>query len=367
MSSIKEHRFNLCFVLAACCLFFFGCRSSENEADDSDEPEEVLQLLDVEYESFQKIVGWLDRETLLVHKGDHQSHDLSTHNLFTGESNLIYEDQSYLLSVEISHNNQQILFQEVSDEGVFLNIIDLDGEISHTLSINYSGYVTLDWNSVNPELIFLSHYDYNVEEETESILVQIWDLSDNSLKQRPIASLYPHWYTSNVYVYVDELEGRHLYVGDIREENTDIIINRDVRDFFLHDDTFIGVVPSDINENLVYLFHEYPFLVGDSVITIPKVSMNNEPMKPHMTQANRNGTILAVIAEESVALEEELGSYSLQQLNFSDESTEDIVELPYDAPVSLSPDERHVLFGWRYEYIIDLRSGDMQSLINGPS
>lgn len=225
----------------------------------------------------------------------------------------------------------------------------------------------MDWNSVNPELIFLSHYDYNVEEETESILVQIWDLSDNSLKQRPIASLYPHWYTSNVYVYVDELEGRHLYVGDIREENTDIIINRDVRDFFLHDDTFIGVVPSDINENLVYLFHEYPFLVGDSVITIPKVSMNNEPMKPHMTQANRNGTILGVIAEESVALEEELGSYSLQQLNFSDESTEDIVELPYDAPVSLSPDERHVLFGWRYEYIIDLRSGEMQSLINGPS
>ncbi|MCC5895839.1 MAG: hypothetical protein JJU16_10285 [Alkalibacterium sp.] len=344
-----------------------SCQETEEEANGSDEPEEVLQMLDLEYESFQKIVGWINGETILIHKGDHQAHGLISHNLFTGETHSIYEEHSYFLSVEISHTNDYILFQEVSDSGVILNIIDLDGELAHSIPINYSGYVTLDWNAVNPELIFLSHYAYDVEDETESILVQIWNTSDNTLTERPIASLYPRWYTSNVYVYVDEFEGRHLYIGDIREEDSDMIISREIRDFFLHQDTFIGVVPSDINEHQVYLFHEYPFLVGDNVIAVPRVTMNNEPMKPHMTQSRRNGTILGVIAEEAVVLEDQLGDYTLQKLDFDNETTEDIIDLPYDAPITLSPDERYVLFGWRYEYIINLRSGEMKSLINGPT
>lgn len=367
MFSIKEHRFNLCVFLTCCCLFLFACHSSEQEASDSENPEKTLEILDIDYELFQKIVGWIDGETVLIHKGDHQTHELLAYNLFTGESELIYEADSYLLSVELSHSNNGILFQEVSDTEVLLNIISFDGDINHTIPISYSGYVTLDWNIVNPDLVFLSHYDYDLEDETESILVQIWNTSDNTLTERSIASLYPRWYTSNVYIYVDEFEESHLFVGDLREENNDMIISRDVMDFFLHQDTFIGVVPSDINEHQVYLFHEYPFLVGESVIAIPRVTMNNAPTKPHLTQSRRNGTILGVIADEPVVVEEQLGDYSLMRLDFTNEETEEITDLPYDAPIILSPDERHVLFGWRYEYIINLGSGEMQSLINGPS
>lgn len=367
MSSMKDHKRNVCIFLAWCCLFLCACQTTTEEAISDEDPEVIVHPLTIEYELFQKVVGWIDGETLLVHRGDHQSHELTTYNLFTGESESIYKEYSYLLSIELSHNNEQILFQEVSNSEISLNIMDLTGEVTDSIPISYSGYVTLDWNAVNQDLIFISHYDYNPVDETESILVQIWNISENTLSQRPIDSLYPKWYTSNVYVYVDELEGRHLYIGDIREDKTDIIISRDIRDFFLNQDTFIGVVPSDINERQVYLFHEYPFLVGDNVITIPRVTMNDEPVKPHLTQSNRNGTILGVLADEAVFLEEQLGDYSLHSLDFSNEVTEEIINLPYDAPIELSPDERYVLFGWRYEFIIDLSSGDMTSLLNDPS
>lgn len=362
----KEHSIKLCLFFTCCCLFLFACRSSDDEVNGNSEIEEAIMPLDFDYELFQKNVGWVDSETLLIHKGDHQTHELFLYNIFSGENESIYEEQSFILSAVFSYSSNQILFQEVTDNGVTLNVMDLDGHVSHSIPISYTGYVTLDWNAVNPDLIFLSHYDYDFENETESILVQIWDISDDTLTQRPIASLYPRWYTSNVYLYVDEFEGRHLYIGDIRENDSDLIISRDVRDFFLNQDTFIGVVPSDINDNQVYLFHEYPFLVGDSVIAIPKVSMNNEPMKPHLTQSSRDGTILGVIADESVILEEQLGDYTLQELDFEQEKTEEIIELPYDAPIALSPDESFVLYGWRYEYIIDLESGEMHSLINSP-
>lgn len=368
MSDKKVYSSALRVFLTCCSLFLFACgSSSDGSVNGSSETEEIAHPMELDPELFQKNIGWLDNETLLIHKGSNDSHQFTSYNIFTGDFEDIYEENAYILSAEISHSRDQILFQEVSNEGISLNVMDLSGDIIHSTDLHYSGYVTLDWNAVDPNLIFISHYDYDSAEEVETILVQVWNTEEETLTRRPIASLYPTWYSSNVYVYVDELEGRDLYIGDLREENGDMVISRDVRDFFLHQDTFIGIVPSDINEHQVYLFHEYPFLVGDNVITAPKVSMNDQPVKPHLTQSNRNGKILAVLSDEPVILEEELGTYTLTQLDFESETVEEIIALPYDAPICLSPDENHVLYGWRYEYLIELDSGDMHSLIDSSS
>lgn len=368
MSDKKVYSSALRVFLTCCSLFLFACgSSSDGSVNGSSETEEIAHPMELDPELFQKNIGWLDNETLLIHKGSNDSHQFTSYNIFTGDFEDIYEENAYILSAEISHSRDQILFQEVSNEGISLNVMDLSGDILHSTDLHYSGYVTLDWNAVEPNLIFISHYDYDSAEEVETILVQVWNTEEETLTRRPIASLYPTWYSSNVYVYVDELEGRDLYIGDLREENGDMVISRDVRDFFLHQDTFIGIVPSDINEHQVYLFHEYPFLVGDNVITAPKVSMNDQPVKPHLTQSNRNGKILAVLSDEPVILEEELGTYTLTQLDFESETVEEIIALPYDAPICLSPDENHVLYGWRYEYLIELDSGDMHSLIDSSS
>lgn len=368
MSDGKVYSSTLRVFLTCCSLFLFACGStSDGSVNGSSEIEEIVHPMELDPELFQKNIGWLDSETLLIHKGSNDSHQFTSYNIFTGDFDEIYEENAYILSAEISHSRNQILFQEVSDEGISLNVMDLSGEILHSTPLHYSGYVTLDWNAVDPDLIFVSHYDYDSVEEVETILVQVWNTEEDTLTRKPIASLYPTWYSSNVYVYVDELEGRDLYIGDMREENGDMVISRDVRDFFLHQDTFIGIVPSDINEHQVYLFHEYPFLVGDNVITAPKVSMNDQPVKPHLTQSNRNGKVLAVLADEPVILEEELGTYTLSQLDFESETVEEILSLPYDAPICLSPDENHVLYGWRYEYLIELDSGEMHALIDSSS
>ncbi|GAB2485350.1 hypothetical protein GCM10008929_07680 [Alkalibacterium psychrotolerans] len=364
MLTCNKHNVTQWLFYTCLCLFLFACSSEDSQANGEDEPEEAtLQLVNLEHDLFQKVAGWFGPETVLMHTGDMDQHELHLYNVVSGEIEELYEEQGYILSIELNPMSSEVLFQVVTEEGVFLKIIDRLGEVTHSMPIDYNGYVSLDWNTVDTDLIFISHYHYSLEQESEDILVQIWNLEEDTLTERAISSMYPKWYTSNVYVYIDELEGRNLYIGDIREEADDLVINRDVVDFFMHQDTFVGVVESDINDSEVHLFHEYPFLVGESVITIPKITMNELPLKPHLTQSNRNGDIYGVIPQEAVVLEESLGEFSLERLDFEDQTSEEIISLPYDAPIELSHNEEFILFGWRYEYIIDLRSNEMHSLL----
>lgn len=353
------------FIFTCLGLFLFACSDQENAANGEEEIEEAtLQLVNLEHDQFQKVAGWIGPETVVLHTGDMDRHELHLYNVISGEIEELYEERGYILSIELNPVTRDILFQIVTDEGVFLKIVNSSGEVSHSKPIDYNGYVSLDWNRVNTDLIFISHYHYSLEEESEDILVQIWDIEADTLTERAISSMYPKWYTSNVYVYIDELEGQNLYIGDIREEEEDLVINRDVVDFFMHQDTFVGVVESDINDTEVHLFHEYPFLVGDSVITIPKITMNEMPLKPHLTQSNRDGDVYGVIPQEAVTLEESLGEFSLERLDFEEQEKEEIISLPYDAPIALSPEEDFILFGWRFEYIIDLENREMHSLLD---
>lgn len=360
----RKHMFQ--WVVFAClCLFLCACSNEESSANgNNDEEAAALHLVHLEHDQFQKVAGWVGLETIVLHTGNMDKHELHLYNVLSGEIEKLYEEQGYILSIEISPVSSDILFQIVTEEGVYLKIVNHEGGITHSIPIDYNGYVSLDWNPVNPDLIFIAHYHYSLEDENEGILVQIWDRDKQNLTEKAISSMSPKWYTSNVYVYIDELSGHDLYIGDVREEQGDLVINRNVIDFFMHQDTFIGVVESDINETQVHLFHEYPFLVGESVITIPKMTMNDIPLKPHLTQSNRNGTIYGVIPEETVVLEERLGDFSLKRLDFTEQNTEEVLTLPYDAPIALSPDENYILFGWRFEYIIDLENKEMHSLLN---
>ena len=367
MKKKKTPFLSVCLFFACCCLFLLSCTGAGNQASPNEEEiTETNQLhsLDVPYETFQKVVGWLSEDTILVHLGDLEGHSLISFNIFSGEWETVYEDASYLLTVDIHASKEQILVQEVKNEESNLTIISKKGEVLSTIPIHYSGYANIDWNPMNPELIFVAYYHYDIELEDDQIKVLIWNTEEDILTERPITSLSPKWYSANVYLYVNEMDEKGLYIGDIREDDSDLLINQNVSDFFLNEDTFIGIVDSDIVNNQVHLFHEYPLLVSEHVMTIPKVTMNDFIIKPHMTQSKRNGKVYGVLPAYSFALEEELGEYVLAEINFEEETTHEVTELTEDAPILLCPDERYLLHGWRYESIIDLETSEIVPLIS---
>lgn len=368
MKKKKTPFYSVCLFLACCCLFLFACSTDGgNQASQNEEetPEtNQIQSLDVPYDVFQKVVGWLSEDTLLVHLGDVEGHTLISFNIFTGEQTTIHEDTSYLLTIEIHESKERILIQEVFESETHLSIITREGDLLHSTPIHYSGYASVDWNPMKPELVFVAYYHYDTERDEDEIKVYIWNTEEETVSEKQILSLAPKWYSANVYLYVNERDGNGLYIGDMREDDSDLLINQDISDFFLNQDTFIGVVDSDISDHQVHLFHEYPLLVSEHVITIPKVTMSDYLVKPHMTQSKRDGKVFGVLPTYSFALEEEIGEYVLAELNFEEETTDDILSLPEDAPILLCPEERYLLYGWRYESIIDLESAEIVPLLS---
>ncbi|WP_368646336.1 hypothetical protein AB4027_05535 [Alkalibacterium putridalgicola] len=365
----RTHYIRVTLLLMCCCLFLFACTSKnpdgagEGESQPTDSEELSLARLDIDYRTFQKVIGWLDDETLLVHLGSADDHKLMTFNIFSGEMEEVYSNESSILTTEINQSRDKILLQEIKNGQSAFKVITLDGTMIQSTTFGYTSYVNIHWNPTNDNTVFVSHYHFDHELEAETILVYIWTIDKNTFSVRDIPSLSPQWYSENVYVYIDELHTNALFIGDIRENKEDMMINRDITDFFLNQDTFVGVVESDISDNEVLLFHEYPFLVGDKVIRIPKVTMNESPVKPHMTQSTRNGKIYGVIPDHSFSLEEELGEYRLAHLHFEDEAVIEIMDLPENAPIALSPTEEYLLYGWRLENIIDLSNPELIELI----
>ncbi|WP_027109017.1 hypothetical protein [Lacticigenium naphthae] len=352
-------------ILFFSVLYLTGCTNEPEEAPPTDELITV-ETLDIPEENFRKIVGWLTDEEVLVHTGDEKGDVLFSYHIQSGEMKKIIEKPSYFLTTNILKDQKLIFLQTVEENSSLINIVDFEGNTISENTLPTNGYLTTDWNKDNDKLLFLSYYDYNDTEE--EVVTNIWNSETNELTEIVTPSLNPKWYSSNLYLYVDNqgdssLEAGHLYLGDLRNEGGDLLINYEVSDFFLHEDTFIAFTSSDISEDDMLLTYEFPFMVEGDFLTIPKVTMNDRLIFPYIDQSNRGGKILAVISKETVQLESESGDFELVELDFENGTIESIIDVPDYAPISLSENEKFVLYGWRNEFFVDVENKTMVPFI----
>ena len=352
-----------------CFLFLFilvGCKAVD-KPEEADEPVETgLQTMDIPVEDFRQVVGWLNKEEILVHISHDQKEQLVRFNLFTGDMRTVYESESYFLYVGLSPNKRQILLQLTEGEKAKALVLSIQGDLVQERELATQGYVSADWNPDDANLILLSYY-YFEEGEEEEVIVENWNLEENTAEMISSPTLELKWYSSNLFLYVDHgedvsLNEGALFIGDIRT-NEKWRINNDVSDFYLYEDTFIGFTPSDFEDDKLLMTHEYPFMVEQGFMTIPKASMNDRLVFPTISQGKRNGKIYGVIPSESVKLEEETGSYELVYIDFESQSITPIIEVPDLAPLAVSEDELYSLFGWQFEYVIDLEKNTLHYLL----
>ncbi|WP_029276410.1 MULTISPECIES: hypothetical protein [Carnobacterium] len=357
---------NLVILLFSATLFLISC--TKKQPTEVPEPEKKAlsyKEIPIDYESFRKVIGWMSDEEVLVHTGEINNDNLSLFNIFTGEITPIYEAESIILTAIISEDKQQVLIQVVGENGGELRIIDKSGSVMQMLPLETKGFVNVNWNPANKNHIFISYYQSDTE-----IVVGNWNLETNEVVSIPSASLTPMWYSANLYLYVDNnddfsLETGDLYMGDIRT-NDSLRLKSQVSDFFVHEDTFITYTPSDFADDELLLNYQYPFMVDQSFMAIPKVTMNDRLVFPYLSQAARNTPVYGVFAKEAVQLELKTGDFEFGKLNFDHKTIEPILDLPDNAPISIAKNGKYSLYGWRYESIIDIEQQTIYSLIDMP-
>lgn len=346
-------------------LFLSGCQKEKKEQDPAESKTTSFEEMKLPYEEFRKIGGWFTSEDVVVQTGSEDGDSLSLFNVLTGEMKEIFKTDAYILSVAISPKDQKIIFQQVKDSASTLICINAEGKQLEELPIDANGYVSLDWNKEDPSQVFTSYY-----EDEEQLKLLHWNMSENKVEERETTSLYPVWYSENLYLYVDNkedysLETGQLYMGDVRSKDP-VLINDQVADFFLHEDTFITFTSSDFNKEELLLTYQYPFMVENGFLTIPKVTMNGRVTFPYLTQAGRDTLVYGIFAKEPVEMEKETGEFQFGYLDFNKKEVVSVTDVPDDAPVQLSPNGKYSLYGWRSEYLIDIESGTVHSLLDIP-
>lgn len=351
-------------VFLSIALFLSACRLEDETTTQSDETasEVAINQIPLPKNEFRKVIGWASSEEIIVHAGDTEGDTLYLFNIFTGEFNPFFESDSFILAADVIQQEKQLIIQLVKDANSSLLLLDFEGKVLQERKIESNGFADIAVNDQDPDLIFISYY---VGENDTA--VYHWDLSTNEYVTVESTSLNPQWYSENLYLFVDNgedftLETGKLYMGDMRNEDI-LLLNAEVSDFYLHEDTFISFTSSDSSDQELLLSYQYPFLVDLGFMVVPKVTMNGRIVFPYLTQAERDSAIYGIFATSSVTLDEEQGQFEFAQLNFENGKIEPIVEVPENTPISISEDGQYCLIGWGYEKMIDIENQKIHSLI----
>lgn len=357
----------ICTIGLFLLLLLTACQKQQTPDNDTSqaEKEPVIHQLQIPYEEFRKVIGWVSGEDILVHLGNAEEDQLAVYDLHTGEMDVIYSLPAYILSVELSDDADKIALQMIDGTTSKVQVIDLEGTVLQTQEVGASSYVGMDWNPEDDNLLFISYPEF-VDYQEKTVL-KMWDLATDEVVRLETSFLGTRWYSSNLYLFVDHneddtLEEGALYIGDIRT-GEELLINSQVSEFYLHEDSFVAMTPSDFNEDELLLSFQYPFMVDKGYMTVPKVTMNERLVFPYLSQGKRNGAIYGVLPKERTTLESEVGEYVLSRLDFENHTARPVMDLPDSAPISVSNNQEYTLYGWQYEYVINLDKQTIQPLL----
>ena len=301
-------------------------------------------------DEFLYTVGWLDDKTILVALESNGEYGLYSHDLLTGEEQLIRAFSERLVFAALSANGRRVLVQVATQQGNNVMMIDKTGKSLADFHFSEGILKSVSWNPTNEEQLFLS-----VQKTVGRPVNYLWDLSEEEWKELPDTEDMPVWYSENMYLHMKSgTDGASaLVLSDIRFPGKDTVIDREILAYGLEDESVWVVTPSDFNEAELFVISYYPLLITQGYVTLPRSTDGNGLVIPEFTKGIASDETFAVIPKHEPGSVDGI-IFELAKIDFSANTTEALTEVERMAPISASPDSTYVLYGRRYEYLYDV-------------
>ena len=301
-------------------------------------------------DEFLYTVGWLDDKTILVALESNGEYGLYSHDLLTGEEQLIRAFSERLVFAALSANGRRVLVQVATQQGNNVMMIDKTGKSLADFHVSEGILKSVSWNPTNEEQLFLS-----VQKTVGRPVNYLWDLSEEEWKELPDTEDMPVWYSENMYLHMKSgTDGASaLVLSDIRFPGKDTVIDREILAYGLEDESVWVVTPSDFNEAELFVISYYPLLITQGYVTLPRSTDGNGLVIPEFTKGIASDETFAVIPKHEPGSVDGI-IFELAKIGFSANTTAALTEVERMAPISASPDSTYVLYGRRYEYLYDV-------------
>lgn len=320
--------------------------------DENNVSQEPLHIFKADPSSFHFVADWLTDSEILYVEMRSGVYQVKSFNLETGESNLVYEDESYITDI-IVHPSLNYLLVHTSDQSdlAVVKVVSMDGVVQHQVEIT-STELAIEWNDLDPEKILFTafHEDWSFD-------LFVFNGHTEGLSIIEMDDPFPKWIgdnrIANMLFSEHPLDGGEIQFLNIATGATERYSADNVIYFDAYEDNLL-IVQSLEADNFTYSLRNGDGTVLAEWIMKP-VSNYSEWVVPEVEWINGE-SFLYKGASRSGQLDELSSEFNLYLQEVGNPKI--IIEGLDADSLTCSPSGKRCLNGYTFEEVIDVESGE---------
>ncbi|MBC1603699.1 hypothetical protein HCJ39_03005 [Listeria rocourtiae] len=358
------YKIRISFIITILGLLFisYGCQHEEVPVSkEKNTASSKVKTLNIQPLEFQRVVGWIDDENILIQLKKEGKVTFDRLNVFTEKRHQIYETTHVISEVIISPNRDRFLIYSAKNKDkAALDVISMSGALLSTKEVQPQN-IEFSWNRDDQDKMFLTTFDTNWNYQ-----VFRWDIPTGNITKLNTSSPFVSWYSDNLFVFNQKSSPQKdrgdLYLEDMRDKAVKSLVVADVYQFAVSTNTLLTMEPSKEDKTMIYNFRTVGF-ESYYKYKAPRVYDELGTFFPFYDLNVEKESFLTFEPYESKKLKDHGSEFKLVKIDSKDKKTETILELTNNEPIMTSPNGRYCLYGYLFDQIIDLETKNIFYLI----
>lgn len=322
---------------------------------------EVQAPIPIQNGQFNSINGWLDNETIIYMTNVDLGTNIYTYNIFTGETDLIFESEAPVSSVKASPSGNNLLIHSApnSYEGI-ITVVDTKGK--EVLNKRISAFeFNFEWNPYDEDKILISSFTEDWEYS-----IYLLSIKDRTLEEIENNEPFLYWMAKDEIIYLNWGQNdlslfAPLIKRKITELSEETLFNeiyyiKAIKDLLMT----ISVSPENSNEA------EYTFFSKDlqklASISVPHLTRYADWLVPYF-DFDQNHRFFSFQPLFSTEMDMYDTGFQLIAFNLVNEDKKVIIDNMKNEPLSCAPSGDKCLYGFYYEKLINLETKTIIPLV----
>ncbi|WP_102345597.1 hypothetical protein [Bacillus sp. Marseille-P3661] len=367
-------------LIIVVCIFIVGCTSPRevvNEAPPSKVKlvkknsiskhfieEGSIKGISMNKGEFYGVNEWYNNHTIIYSVGDNGITSLYLHNIHTGQKDLFYQTENFLISIKANNDNSRFAVHTVENSGkANLTILDSLGNIVYSWS-ELVDEIQYRWNPYKSDEVILTTFLPFLQFEVIAI-----DINNGESRQIPVKNPFVQWINESKIGYLNWNQNEPsiyapLYIVDLNTSVEQIWIEKCIMFFSLYNTVVTISVDEDKLDHSLYSFYDGE--TGNKIkdIYIPILNTFSEAWWIPSYDFDRNRKLFYYLEPKYAAdISEYNEGYQLKTISIHEDKTEVLTTVENNVPIKLSPDGSYLLMGQQLEQIIQLSSKQVLNLL----
>lgn len=308
---------------------------------------------------FNTVNGWLSNDTIMYMTNVNLGTNVYTYNLYTGETNLLFESESPISTVTASPSGTYILIH--SSPNTYEGIISIiDGSGTEILSKRISAFeFNFEWNPYNENKLLISSFT-----EDWDFSMYVLNIKEKTLNHFENNEPFVFWNGEDEIIYLgwsqnDPSLFASLMKRAITSTKEELILN-DIYYIKAVKDLLLSITIDDKNSELaVYTFFSNKFEKLGS-FSVPQLSRYSDWLVPFFDIGKSH--FLSLQPVFSTDADTYNKGFELTTFDFKNGDKQVLMEGLKNEPLSCSPNGNLCLYGFYYDKLINIETKEILEL-----